>query len=110
MTRDGLIYGILLILLMAALTYGARLFPYLLFGRRDRAPAIIVYLGAVLPPAVMILLIVYCLRDIDPVRYPWGLPSFASIVSVFALYKLTKNNLIAMIAGTLIFMTLLRVL
>jgi branched-subunit amino acid transport protein AzlD len=67
-------------------------------------------LGAVLPPAVMILLIVYCLRDIDPLRYPWGIPSFASIAAVFALYKLTKNNLIAMIAGTLLFMALLRIL
>ncbi|MDR1247245.1 MAG: AzlD domain-containing protein [Clostridiales Family XIII bacterium] len=83
--NDRLVYGILLILLMTLLTYGARLFPYLLFGRRDRAPAIIVYLGAVLPPAVMILLIVYCLRDITVLRYPWGIPSFASIASVFVL-------------------------
>jgi branched-subunit amino acid transport protein AzlD len=108
--NDRLIYGIMLILLMAVLTYGARLFPYLLFGRRDRAPSIIVYLGAVLPPAVMILLIVYCLRDIDILHYPWGIPSFASIASVFILYRLTKNNLIAMIFGTLAFMVLLRVM
>jgi branched-subunit amino acid transport protein AzlD len=108
--NDRLIYGILLILLMAVLTYGARLFPYLLFGRRDKAPAIVAYLGAVLPPAVMILLIVYCLRDISVLRYPWGIPGFASIALVFVLYKLTKNNLIAMIFGTVAFMALSRIM
>jgi branched-subunit amino acid transport protein AzlD len=108
--NDRLIYGILLILLMTVLTYGARIFPHLLFGRRDSAPAIIAYLGAVLPPAVMILLIVYCLRDTDILHYPWGIPGFASIATVFALYRLTKNNLIAMVSGTLVFMALLRVM
>jgi branched-subunit amino acid transport protein AzlD len=107
---DRLIYGVSLILLMTVLTYGARLFPYLLFGRSGRAPAIVTYLGDALPPAVMILLIVYCLRDTDVLHYPWGIPGFASMALVFALYKLTKNNLIAMFCGTLAFMFLLRIM
>jgi branched-subunit amino acid transport protein AzlD len=43
-------------------------------------------------------------------QYPWGIPSFASMALVFALYRLTKNNLIAMIFGTVAFMVLLRIL
>jgi branched-subunit amino acid transport protein AzlD len=97
-------YALIIISVMAALTYGARLFPYILFGRGGKVPSIIVYLGNVLPPAVMILLIVYCLRNVVFTTYPYGLPEFIAIAVAALLYKFTKNNLLAIVVGTVLYM------
>jgi branched-subunit amino acid transport protein AzlD len=102
------LYLIALIALMAVLTYGARLFPYLLFGRKGKSIPVVTYLGDVLPPAVMILLIVYCVRNVSFVIYPYGIPEFTAIIAALGLYLLTKNNLIAMVSGTVLYMLLIQ--
>jgi branched-subunit amino acid transport protein AzlD len=104
-----IIYSVVIILLMALLTYGARLFPYLLFGRGRKVSPFVTYLGDVLPPAVMILLIVYCLRNLKLTVYPFGIPEFVAIGLAALLYKITKNNLIAMVTGTVVYMVLVQV-
>ncbi len=54
-TRD-----LLLILVMAVVTFATRLLPFLLFDRGEEPPKAVLYLGRVLPPAIMAMLIVYC--------------------------------------------------
>jgi len=110
MGSGDVLYSIAVIALLSALTFGARLFPFIIFGRGGRIPPLITYLGEVLPPAVMALLIVYCLRNIDLTHTPNGLRELAAVACTFILYKLTKNNLIAMVGGTVTFMVLLRLL
>lgn len=110
MDNSVLLYSISIIFVIAALTFCARLFPYILFGRGNKVPGIVVYLGEVLPPAVMILLIVYCLRNISLFQYPYGFPELISVLLTTILYIFTKNNLIAMISGTLVYMVLIQVI
>ena len=57
-TRD-----LLLILVMAMVTFATRLLPFLLFDRGEEPPKAVLYLGRVLPPAVIAMLIIYCLRS-----------------------------------------------
>ena len=45
-TRD-----LLLILVMAVVTFATRLLPFLLFDRGEEPPKAVLYLGRVLPPA-----------------------------------------------------------
>ena len=52
------------IFVMAAVTFLTRALPFILFGRGDSAPKIVLYLGRVLPPAVIAMLIVYCLKGV----------------------------------------------
>ena len=99
----------LIILLIALLTFGARLFPFAVFGRRGKTPpAMVTYIGNVLPPAVMILLVVYCVKNVRPLEWPHGVPEAVSIAVVVLLYKFTKNNLIAMVGGTALYMVLIQ--
>ncbi|MDR0853426.1 MAG: AzlD domain-containing protein [Clostridiales Family XIII bacterium] len=107
---NSTIYALIIIAVMAALTYGARLFPYLLFGRGGKVPPIITYLGNVLPPAVMILLIVYCLRNVVFTVYPHGIPEFLAIAVAAILYKITKNNLLAIVSGTVLYMVFIQLI
>jgi len=110
MTDNVILYSIIIVLVIAVLTFAARLFPFALFGRGKEVPSIVRYLGDTLPPSVMILLIIYCIRNVDFLEFPYGLPQFAAIALTFILYKLTKNNLIAIICGTALFMVLIRVM
>ena len=52
------------IAVMAGVTFLTRALPFLLFDRGDHPPKLILYLGRVLPPAIIAMLIVYCLRGI----------------------------------------------
>lgn len=108
MSSQVILYSILIIAVITGLTYLARLFPYLLFGRGAKVPHMITYLGDVLPPAVMIVLIVYCLRNISIMAYPYGIPEGAAILLTIVLYLTTKNNLIAMVSGTILYMVLIQ--
>ena len=97
-------YSIFIILLIAVLTFGARFFPFAIFSKGGKPPAIINYIGNILPPAVMIMLVVYCIRYVTPQVWPHGIPELVSIAVVVVLYKFTKNYLLAMVGGTLLYM------
>lgn len=108
MSNSVMLYSIIIIAVIALLTYGARLFPYIIFGRGNKVPDIVIYLGEVLPPAVMVLLIFYCIRNISLFVYPYGIPELSAILLTAVLYLTVKNNLIAMIAGTILYMILIQ--
>ena len=55
MTTSKLIISILI---MAAITFGTRLAPFVIFGRGEKPPEIIIYLGKYLPPAIITIIIV----------------------------------------------------
>ena len=58
-------YSLAIILVMAAMTFLTRAFPFLFFSKGRQVPQVIAYLGNVLPPAVMGMLIVYSLRAVS---------------------------------------------
>ena len=56
--------SIAIIAVCAACTFFERWLPWLLFGRRA-VPKVVEYLGKILPMAVMVSLLVYCLRGMQ---------------------------------------------
>jgi branched-subunit amino acid transport protein AzlD len=126
--------AVLIVLLIGALTLLARAFPFLLFGRGGETPHVAKYLGEVLPPAVMMILIVYCLRNgfyretpipvvlslldaaglslsaVPTVFLPilCLLPEIVAIALVLLFYRLTANTLLAMVGGTVLYMFLIQ--
>lgn len=93
---------------IAVCTWFTRAVPFLLFGRRKQLPRLVVYLGEVLPAAIMAILVVYCLKSVDLTAYPFGLAEIIS-VAVVALLHLWKNNtLLSIGGGTLCYMILIR--
>ena len=108
MSGASALYSIAIIAVIAVLTFGARWFPFLLFSRGGRTPDRVAYIGNILPPAVMILLIVYCLKNVSVQVWPHGIPEFVSVAVVALLYKFTRNNLLAMVGGTILYMLLIQ--
>ena len=105
---NNVFYPISVIGVVAVVTWMLRAFPFLLFGSRP-LPGTIKYLGHVLPPAIMTVLVIYCLRGTDPLHYPFGIPEIAASVLVVILHAVRKNMYLSIIAGTVCYMILIRV-
>ena len=99
------------IAVMAAVTFLTRALPFLLFDRGGTPPKVVLYLGRVLPPAVIAMLIVYCLRSMS---FGWGTPlagwapQVISAAAVVALHLWKHNNLLSIGVGTAAYMILIQ--
>ena len=101
-------YTLSAILVMAAVTFATRLAPFLFFGKNKATPKYIVYIGNYLPPAVMAMLIIYCLRNIKLFMFPFGIPEVIGIIIVAILHIWKRNNLISILGGTVIYMIMVQ--
>ena len=97
------------IFVMAAVTFLTRALPFILFGRGDSAPKIVLYLGRVLPPAVIGMLVIYCLKNVSVLAVPFGLPEFIAVAAVIVLHVWKRNNLLSIGVGTALYMFLIQV-
>ena len=66
------------------------------------------YLGRVLPPATMGLLVVYCLKGVQWTASPHGAPELLAIAAVVLLHRWKGNVLVSIAGGTAVYMALLR--
>ena len=78
-------------------TMTTRFLPFLIFPEGKEPPAVITYLGTVLPYAVIGLLVVYCLKDV-PGSGHYGIPELIAILFIVALHKWKKSTLLSMAA------------
>lgn len=102
------LHSILLVLVIAAVTIAIRFLPFLLF--RDHTPDPVLYLGEVLPYAIMGMLIVYCLKDISLISGSHGVPEALCILLVVVLEKWKHNTLLSILSGTAAYMVLIQLL
>ena len=70
-----------LIAVCAGVTMLLRFLPFLVFGGKKEVPGYITYLSGVLPYAIMGMLVVYCLKNVDVLEGNRGLPELIAILS-----------------------------
>ena len=97
-----------IIAVAAVCTFLTRALPFMIFKNAEALPRKIVYLGNVLPMAIMLCLIIYCVRNTSFFQYPYGLPELLGIGSVVLLHVWKRNNMISIIGGTLLYMVLVQ--
>ena len=104
-------YTALIILVAAAVTFGTRLLAFAIIGGRKggEPPKWVTYLGQVLPPAVIALLIVYCLRSIDLFSGTHGLPELLCVAVCALLHLWKRNELLSIFGSTILYMVLVQV-
>lgn len=101
------VHAAVLVLIMALFTWLLRFLPFLIF--RKSTPAYIVYLGKVLPSAIIGMLVIYCLKDVNVTASPYGLPELIAAASVVALQCWKRNSLISILFGTILYMLLIQI-
>ena len=102
-------YNIAMIAVMALVTMATRFLPFLIFGEKRKTPELITYLGKVLPCAIMGMLVVYCLKEVSVLQFPYGIPELLGIVFVAILHLWKRNSLLSIGAGTVFYMVLVQV-
>ena len=97
----------LLILITSAITFALRAAPFLLFGHGS-PPKVILYLGRVLPPAIMAMLVVYCLKDVSFAGGSRGMPEIIACALIVGLHIWKKNTLLSIFSGTIAYMLMVQ--
>ena len=96
----------ILIAVMSLVTVLIRFLPFFVF--RKKTPKYISYLGKVLPPAIIGMLVIYCLKDITLFEHPVGIPELIAVICVAGVQAWKRNSLISILTGTIIYMLLVR--
>ena len=98
----------LIIILVALTTFATRVTPFLVFPKGKEIPKTIQYLGKVLTPAIIGMLVVYCLKNTKIFTTPYGIPELIAVVVVAALHIWKRNNLLSIGVGTVLYMVLIQ--
>ena len=101
-------HSVLLVIVIALVTAATRFLPFLIFGGRKQPPAIISYLGKVLPCAIIGMLVVYCMKDVNVSTFPHGLPELIGCMIVALLHIWKRNSLLSIGVGTVCYMLLVQ--
>ena len=102
-------HSIAIIAVAAAVTLLIRAIPFFVFGGKREVPTTVTYLGKVLPPAIMVILVIYCVKSINLFAGSRGIPELVSIAVVAALHIWKKNTLLSIAIGTILYMVLVQV-
>jgi len=102
------LYTLLLILIMAAVTFLIRAIPFVIF-KNSATPKIIDYLSNFLPYPIIAMLVVYCLKEVNPIVAPHGIPELLGVLCVAILHIWKRNTLLSIVAGTVCYMLLIHV-
>ena len=99
--------SIAIIAVCAACTFLERWLPWLLFGHRA-VPKVVEYLGKILPMAVMVSLLVYCLRGMQFTAAGAWVPQVIAVGVTAGLHWWRRNTLLSIAAGTVCYMVLVQ--
>ena len=97
-----------IVAVVALVTFFTRVLPFLLFRNPQKIPRLVIYLGGVLPFAVMGMLIVYCLKSTSVLVYPFGLPELIAAAAVVLLHRWKHNTFLSVGSGTILYMLLVQ--
>ena len=96
------------IAVMAVVTFLTRALPFLLFDRGDHPPKLVLYLGQVLPPAIIAMLIVYCLKGISFAAPGGWVPTLLAGGAAVLLHLWKGNDLLSIFGATVLYMVLVQ--
>lgn len=87
-----------------------RFLPFIIINKSLSESKYIKFLGKMLPYSMISLLVIYCLKDINILKFPYAIPELISIAVIIILHILKRNVLLSIGAGTIIYMFLVQVI
>tara|TARA_A100001391_G_scaffold71050_2_gene45391 strand:- start:15407 stop:15736 length:330 start_codon:yes stop_codon:yes gene_type:complete len=93
----------------ALATIASRALPFVALSRHHDHP-LLAWLGRYLPAAIMVILVVYSLADLRPLKLddPKGAPLLLACALVVALHLWRRNVLISIVVGTGAYMAMVQ--
>ena len=102
-------HSILLIAIASGITFLIRAFPFLVFKKRQM-PAFLKEIADKLPPAIIAVLVIYCLKGPLTVLGTETIAAIIAIAGVVILHLWKRNTLLSVAAGTVLYMIFIRCL
>ncbi|MGU3436218.1 branched-chain amino acid transporter permease [Actinomycetes bacterium M1A6_2h] len=99
------VYVVAAIAIMAATTFALRALPFALL-RPLRSSALVAYLGVYLPAGIMLILVMYSLREVSPASSTHGIPEVLAVGATVAVHLWKKNAVLSIVSGTVIYVAL----
>lgn len=100
-------------LMIAACAIGTmvtRALPFVIWSGERKTPPYILWLGNVLPYAIMAMLVVYCLRNVDFGTTSSYVPAAISVVVTGGIQAWKRDSIMSIIVGTVCYMVLIQVI
>lgn len=104
-----MLHSVAIIAVAAIVTLIIRAVPFVAFRGKREVPETVTYLGKVLLPAIMVILVIYCVKGINLFTGSHGFPELLSIAVVALLHIWKKNTLLSIAVGTILYMILVQV-
>lgn len=105
MTLTQQIITIAVVVLGTMLT---RFLPFWVFPADKPTPGYVLFLGRLLPPAVLGLLVIYSVKDVEWTGGLYGLPEILGILLIVGLHIWKRNMLLSIAGGTIFYMMLVQ--
>lgn len=99
-----------MIVICAFCTFLTRALPFLVFKNADQLPSSLQYISNKLPLAIMMLLVLYCLRSTLLFQFPYGIPQISGVLFVIVLHIWKRNIMLSIAGGTVFYMFLMQVI
>lgn len=109
----NLTHLLVFIMVCAVATFATRVIPFVALAKQADHP-LILHLGRYLPPAVMMILVIYALREFRPLldsqlnTSASGWPMIIASLIVAALHLWRRNALLSIIGGTGAYMAMVQ--
>ena len=100
--------SLIMIAAISLATFATRAASFLVFPKGKEVPPKVVFIGRVLPPAIIVMLVVYCLRSTSVLAYPYGIPELIAGLTVVILHLWKRNIFLSIGAGTILYMVLVQ--
>ena len=100
-----------MLIMILAIALGCQLtrfLPFILFPEGKRVPDAVLYLGRVLPPAMIGFLVIYCIKGVSLLAHPYGIPELSALAVVFILQRFKGNVMLSITGGTALYMFLVQ--
>ena len=101
-------HSLVIIFIVSVTTFVTRWIQFVIFTKGKEVPQVIQYLGKVLPPAVIGMLVIYCFKSVRLTAFPFGLPEVIAGAVVVLLHIWKRNNLLSIGVGTVLYMVLVQ--
>ena len=91
-------------------TVTTRFLPFAVFSSDKPTPKYVQYLGKALPSAIFCMLVVYCLKNVNPLTGSHGIPEFLAVGITVILQLISRQVLFSIGLGTLCYMAMVQFL
>jgi branched-subunit amino acid transport protein AzlD len=101
------LHMLLTIAVVALATFATRVLPFIFFSSRE-PPAMLSTIEKNLPPMILLLLVIFCLKDVQWLAAPYGTPELFAIGIVAWLHLWKRNAMLSIFTGTVLYMVLVQ--